>query len=293
MDKVVFVDVMTSMANFLFKFLRKLILRLYREYIMRKSLLRLFILSSPLLLGACGEGWEFQKTDTVFPYGNQRTAGSGVAYVRAKMLPEKELKIEPVVQEVQAPVEEEVKPVLDAEEIFTEAQTKGGSTAVEKTLTKEVHESAVEVKTPSVASSENITPESSSDKVKDNKLDVELDMEKEDHSSNSYELKSGMVDNIEKSAELETPDLGAEEYIAEPPKDIAVLDAEFIDVEPEAGGSSVAGEDGLEIVDIYENKVAQPIKEIVVPKKDFFDFKSEGQISLDEIYSDPFVEGDF
>lgn len=44
----------------------------------------------PLALTACGgEGWEMRKTNTTFPYGNQRTAGSGVEYVRASMMPAK------------------------------------------------------------------------------------------------------------------------------------------------------------------------------------------------------------
>lgn len=49
-------------------------------------------------LSACGEGsgWEMQLTNTAFPYGNQRTAGSGVMYVRAKLLPEKALSLENV-----------------------------------------------------------------------------------------------------------------------------------------------------------------------------------------------------
>lgn len=56
------------------------------------------ILLATLSLAACGEGsgWEMQLTNTVFPYGNQRTAGSGVMYVRAKMLPEKTISLENV-----------------------------------------------------------------------------------------------------------------------------------------------------------------------------------------------------
>ena len=52
------------------------------------------VLAAPFLLTACGEGYEMIKTDTMFPYGNQRTAGSGVAYVLARMAPEKELVLE-------------------------------------------------------------------------------------------------------------------------------------------------------------------------------------------------------
>ncbi|MCD8496651.1 MAG: hypothetical protein LRZ85_00300 [Alphaproteobacteria bacterium] len=55
-------------------------------------------LASTLMLASCGEGsgWEMKLTNTMFPYGNQRTAGSGVAYVRQKMLPEKTLSLESV-----------------------------------------------------------------------------------------------------------------------------------------------------------------------------------------------------
>ena len=66
----------------------------------------LALLSLPLLLGACGEGYEMQLTNTHFPYGNERTAGSGVIYVRAKMMPEKNLKLQPVQRDMEArPIE--------------------------------------------------------------------------------------------------------------------------------------------------------------------------------------------
>ena len=51
-----------------------------------------------LPLAACGEGYEMQLVKDYFPYGNQRTAGNGVAYVLAKILPEKQLNLEPVVR---------------------------------------------------------------------------------------------------------------------------------------------------------------------------------------------------
>ena len=57
-----------------------------------------------LSLTACGEGWEKQLTNTAFPYGNARTAGSGIAYVRAKMLPEKDVKLFPVSEKVKETV---------------------------------------------------------------------------------------------------------------------------------------------------------------------------------------------
>lgn len=67
---------------------------------MKRAVLLSF--SSVFLLTGCGEGYELIKTNTMFPYGNQRTAGSGVAYVLAKMLPKKELKLEPVKAETEA-----------------------------------------------------------------------------------------------------------------------------------------------------------------------------------------------
>ncbi len=57
---------------------------------------RFLLLATPIMLFAC-DGYEMVRTDA-FPYGNQRTAGTGVAYVLAKMLPP---KIEPKLQAVE------------------------------------------------------------------------------------------------------------------------------------------------------------------------------------------------
>lgn len=46
-----------------------------------------------LLLAGCGEGWETVKYSDKVPYTMERTAGDGVMYVRAKLMPEKELKL--------------------------------------------------------------------------------------------------------------------------------------------------------------------------------------------------------
>jgi len=101
---------------------------------------RALLLASPLLLTACGEGYELIKTDTMFPYGNQRTAGSGYAYVLAKMLPAKtepilkaveprpqpqpEPQIEPLAETKQIIEDIPEPPAQDAEEIFREQQAK-------------------------------------------------------------------------------------------------------------------------------------------------------------------------
>ena len=215
---------------------------------MSKSLIRLAILSAPLLLSACGEGWEMQKTDTMFPYGNQRTAGTGVVYVLAKMLPKKELKIEPIIAEEKVKVE----PVLDAEEIFTEAQVKGRAPAPKKV--------------------------------------------KKEHSSNA--IKETPIETISNAK------LTAEEYISQEPKEIknaaSVVPKEISEVEPSAGSASYItigeldtaygqGLDENEIIEIYENKVSQPLKQIVVPKQDFLDLRTKGEASIDEIYNDAFI----
>lgn len=46
-----------------------------------------FILSCTL--SACGEGWEIVEVRNQVPYTEERTAGPGVAYVRALLLPAK------------------------------------------------------------------------------------------------------------------------------------------------------------------------------------------------------------
>lgn len=89
----------------------------------------LSLLAAPFMLTACGEGYELIKTDTMFPYGNERTAGSGYAYVLAKMLPEKEVKLESVKRDwapeakAAAPVEPAPAPTPEPEP--TPAPTKG------------------------------------------------------------------------------------------------------------------------------------------------------------------------
>ena len=94
--------------------------------------LRALLLASPFLLTACGEGYELVKTSS-FPYGNERTAGSGYAYVLAKMLPEKEMNLQPVTPRTPPQPLEETKEIIedipepapqDAEEIFREQQEK-------------------------------------------------------------------------------------------------------------------------------------------------------------------------
>ncbi len=96
--------------------------------------LRAFLLVTPLVLAGCGEGYELVRTDS-FPYNNERTAGTGVAYVLAKMAPEKELNLEPVQREEEPKAIEETKdiledmdhdvePAVNMDDVFDEAMTK-------------------------------------------------------------------------------------------------------------------------------------------------------------------------
>lgn len=101
------------------------------------------LLTAPLLLVApltgC-DGYE-RVAYTGFPYNNIRTAGTGVAYVRASMLPVRGPVIEaaqpanePIMEPVMRPREpeplEETKDILDnmnedtADQIFNDAQDK-------------------------------------------------------------------------------------------------------------------------------------------------------------------------
>jgi hypothetical protein len=91
-----------------------------------KNSLKLTLCLIPLALTAC-EGWVPVYTSDIFPYGNKRTAGSGVMYVRESMLPAKELKVE-VPEEA---VKEEVNPVEAEPEV---------EDALEEMVTDEAHD---------------------------------------------------------------------------------------------------------------------------------------------------------
>lgn len=88
--------------------------------------------ASTLGLTACGEGWVPQEIRGRVPYTEERTAGPGVEYVRAYLLPEKGPKLEPVAP---APViEQQEAPIEDAAPIFEKGQMgKKGAMAPAKT----------------------------------------------------------------------------------------------------------------------------------------------------------------
>lgn len=56
------------------------------------------VIAGCLMLSACGEGWETVEYSDRVPYMMERTAGSGVEYVRAQMMPEKEFNLTPATE---------------------------------------------------------------------------------------------------------------------------------------------------------------------------------------------------
>ncbi|MBX2834250.1 MAG: hypothetical protein KTR28_04670 [Micavibrio sp.] len=84
------------------------------------KLIRALILATPILISAC-DGYELVRTESMFPYGNKRTAGSGYAYVLAKMMPEKEMKLVPTAPKPKAIVHKEPEKI---EKIFNEKVSK-------------------------------------------------------------------------------------------------------------------------------------------------------------------------
>ena len=106
---------------------------------LRKSLMAVLCLS-PLMLAAC-EGWVPVYSHDIFPYGNDRTAGSGVVWVRESLLPPKTLKVEipeevvetlPALDPAPEPAlivekEEELPPIAESDLVhdkFMDAQAK-------------------------------------------------------------------------------------------------------------------------------------------------------------------------
>ena len=256
---------------------------------MSKSLLRFMVLCAPLMLVSCGEGWEMQRVENVSPYGS-RTAGSGVAYVRAKMLPEKELKVEPItaVEPAPEPVVE-AAPALDAEKIFNEAQTKGGAP-----MKKEAAPAAApEAEKHSSSGYQNKAVAEKVAAMGGGNNDVLAEVEKTESSASS------------KAKGVDLSGLSAEAYIQQEPKKMATLTEDTAkdnlaaeQAELQAAAMNVANvmpaahfdADVDNVIEVHENKVVKPAKEIISPKNDYFDFKSKGQYDLDDIYADPFSD---
>lgn len=90
--------------------------------------LKYLCLAAPIALAACGEGWQMDHVKHYVPYAPERTAGSGVAYVLARMAPAKEIQTEePVFHAPEEPQEKAGPPaeIKSFEPVFQERQVKG------------------------------------------------------------------------------------------------------------------------------------------------------------------------
>ena len=240
---------------------------------MRLSSLHVALFMVPLFLAGCGDGWEAQRTTDIVPYGNTRTAGSGVVYVRAKMLPEKKIVVEQSEPEIKT-----------ADEVFTRAQTKGAV----------VPPPAAKLDAPV---KEEAAKEEKKTEIKEAQKDVPKPEEiKTTEPANQIAPASG----AEKSAPAIEQKKTYEQIIDEKQGSISPAD-----VEPHAGISlpgnsstyhSPDGKASLEIVTVPEevniesksNKSVMPVNEISSPMMDIYNREYEAEKSLEEIYSTPF-----
>ena len=81
-----------------------------------------------LFLSACDGSWEMQPYHGT-PYGD-RTAGSGVEYVRAHLMPEKG----PVIKPAQPAAQSVIVPVPEYPAVMEEAQEENGKGIVDKMI---------------------------------------------------------------------------------------------------------------------------------------------------------------
>ena len=77
------------------------------------------LLSTSLMLSACGEGWVAEQFRGGVPYTEERTAGPGIRYVLAKLAPPAGPVLEPVLEQVEeeAAFGPEWVPALEGTEI--------------------------------------------------------------------------------------------------------------------------------------------------------------------------------
>lgn len=96
------------------------------RYILTVSVL----LGSLMTLSACSEdqGWTIIEHKSA-PYGENRTAGSGIKYVRAYLMPEKGPVTDPIMEEVDALLKQHMETahisLPSAEPMFQKSQIKG------------------------------------------------------------------------------------------------------------------------------------------------------------------------
>lgn len=233
------------------------------------SFYRLVLCSMPLLLTACGDGWEAHRTTEIFPYGNARTAGSGVVYVRAKMMPEKELVVEPAMEEPKAEAVVPA-PALSGDKIFSNEQVKGARAPAPPVEKAPAASAPVDGKAPAAK-------------------------EPEKHGSAADVLSPASMNAVKAKMASADTKIQAEQLLAQGQKhpqelEVSVSALRAADIEPAAGAVELDG-----AYEIYPNEVVEPTRlmpmpknEIVSPKKDYVNVTTEGQRSLDQIYEDSF-----
>lgn len=92
-----------------------------KERVILKQSFGALVIASALMLSACGEGWVAVENNGV-PYGEERTAGSGIKYVRAYMLDEKGPVLDPIMEEVENLLEDHSSMSMPAEEAVASAE---------------------------------------------------------------------------------------------------------------------------------------------------------------------------
>lgn len=275
---------------------------------MSRSSSRLLLLSIPLLLTACGEGWEAKLVDQSFPYGNDRTAGSGVVYVRAKLLPEKALNLDTKLDAGKdissvSPFQRDPapQPLQNAEPIFSESQSKSYSeqhssvrpsstqtiqhvqSSVSKSVVEQVshNHSQASVVDQSITEGKAVQTQTVAKKlVEFTNLDREQALSK-----NIKVIDQGVVADaksapafkntiIEKASDVPVNIKQKQALTPLPTQSVGAVSA----VEPQAGGEAQASntQDVLaEVVALEErieqtseSLIVQPVKRLVTPKKD-------------------------
>lgn len=223
-----------------------------------------------LLLAGCGDGWETVKYSDKVPYTMERTAGDGVMYVRAKMMPEKELKL-----------------ADDLEKELSGSKTKGYGAP--KTRAPESGASAADVqKTEPHAGSEefsSITPEAGAADDASGGMTSEQLMTQQllqgDQGSQyapsplpSSRITASAIEpaaGTEDSSGMSSPARTNEGFPLEPPPVRSVEAVENF------------SEEGIE-EDTSSGFISE--KQIVVPKTEMYKPITEGERQLNEIYDD-------
>jgi len=218
---------------------------------MQISMNRLTVCALVFMLAGCGDGWEAKRTDTLFPYGNQRTAGSGVAYVLAKMLPSKD--------------------ITPADQIFSDALVKvqpqaGGANVISQQVGAS-EPAAVEKGPEQVVTEKAITSEGAA------------------HYTNPPDQPVQSVVPNKVQPAVESP--AAQESVSKPPLswDEGAWHDKDARIQEESNKRALAALRN----DLAESASSEAVfiseKEIVVPKRDVLRPEIRGQVRLDEIYN--------